>query len=77
MHEQLTEYQRVIDVGDDLDPEIPRHLLSVSTEGEAYHSEFFFMFSRQIGRKCAGKLAFRAYIRRLLNRGKIFKLNMG
>lgn len=53
-----------------------RHLPSVCTVGEAHHLEFSVMFSLLIGRKCAGKLSFGAYIRLFLSRGEVFELNM-
>ena len=75
MHERLTEDQRILTAGDGLDPGIRQTPVLVCPEDKADNLEFPVMFSSLIGRKCAGKLLFGAYIRLLLNREEVQVLN--
>ena len=76
MQERLTEGSRILNAGDELDPEILQTpVISVYRE-QGTSFIFSVMFSSLFRRKCAGKLVFGASIPLLLNRGDVLELKI-
>ena len=76
MHGRLTEDQRTLDEGDDLDPEIPQTPVTSVYRGQRTSFIIFRYVFRPNRPEMSGELLFGAYIRILLNRGQVLVLNM-